>query len=81
MNTKYILYVKSGCPFCEMASELLKEKGKNFSTLNLKTRPKVLQEMKDIYEWSTVPMIFAKNGKQIEFIGGFSDLTGRLSDG
>ena len=81
MDTKYILYVRTDCPFCVKASELLKEKGLNFSTLDLKTRPKVLQEMKSIYEWNTVPMVFRKNGNQIEFIGGFSDLSERLING
>ena len=81
MDTKYILYVRADCPFCVKASELLEEKGLNFSTLDLKTRPKVLQEMKNIYEWNTVPMIFRKNGSQIEFIGGFSDLSERLNNG
>ena len=81
MDTKYILYVRADCPFCVKASELLEEKGLNFSTLDLKTRPKVLQEMKNIYEWNTVPMVFHKNGSQIEFIGGFSDLSERLING
>ena len=36
---KYIIYVRSDCPFCEKASELLKDNNKNFSVLNLKTRP------------------------------------------
>ena len=81
MDNKYILYINSDCPFCIKASELLKKKGKNFVTLNLKKRPRVLKEIKKIYNWNTVPMVFHKNGNEIELIGGFSDLSERLADG
>ena len=80
MNSKYILYIHGDCPFCEKASSLLKEKNKNFSTLNLKNRPKVLTELKNIYGWETVPMVFHKKENNIEFIGGFTDLCNRLQD-
>lgn len=81
MDKKYILYIHTRCQFCKKAISLLRERDENFTTLDLSSRPKVLQELKHIYEWNTVPMVFHKDGNQIEFIGGFSDLQERLSDG
>ena len=81
MDSKYILYVNTDCPFCTKAAELLENNGEKHSVLNLKGRPKVLRELKDIYEWSTVPMVFHKEGSKIEFVGGFTDLSKRLTDG
>lgn len=76
---KYILYIHSGCPFCEKAVGLLKEKNKNFSVLDLKSRPRVFKELKDIYSWPTVPMIFKRVDKDtIKFVGGYTDLVERL---
>ena len=35
----------------------------------------VLQEIKDAYQWPTVPMIFRINDdKKVDFIGGYTDL-------
>ena len=81
MDSKYILYVKADCPFCKKASELLENSGKKYSVLDLKRRPRVLKELKDIYEWNTVPMVFCREGDRIEFVGGFTDLSERLSNG
>ena len=79
MSNKYILYIHSQCPFCDKAVKLLKEKDKKFGVLDLKTRPAVLNELKEIYEWTTVPMIFKRtDDKTIKFIGGYSDLAERL---
>ena len=80
MDSKYILYVHEDCPFCKKASSLLREKNKNFNTLGLKRRPKVLAELKKIYDWPTVPMVFHRENGNIEFIGGFTDLCNRLND-
>jgi glutaredoxin len=81
MDKKYILYINTDCPFCTKATELLDSNGENYSALNLKSRAKVLRELKAIYEWNTVPMIFYREGNNIEFVGGFTDLSKRLSDG
>jgi len=80
VDSKYILYVHEDCPFCQKASSLLEEKSKNFSTLKLKRRPKVLAELKEIYNWKTVPMVFYRQGGNIEFVGGFTDLLDRIND-
>jgi len=79
MDSRYILYVRNGCPFCTKAAQLLKGKNKEFSTLDLKKRPKVLNELKDIYRWTTVPMIFeVVNDKTYRLVGGYTDLVQSL---
>tara|TARA_Y100000310_G_C20213914_1_gene592644 strand:- start:233 stop:448 length:216 start_codon:yes stop_codon:yes gene_type:complete len=68
------------CSFCKKVIKLLKENNQNFSILNLKKRPKVLKELKEIYDWKTVPMVFHRQANKIEFIGGFTDLSERLGN-
>lgn len=80
MDSKYILYVNTDCPFCNKASALLRKNNQKFSVLNLKNRPKVLKELKEIYEWKTVPMVFYRQGNRVEFIGGYDDLNTRLKN-
>jgi len=80
MDKKYILYVNMDCPFCKKAVSLLEKNDENFSILNLKKRPRVLQELKEIYNWYTVPMVFERRDSEIKFIGGFTDLSERLTN-
>jgi glutaredoxin-related protein len=80
VDSKYILYVSTDCFFCKKAVDLLKENKQKFSTLNLKKRPGVLKELKEIYDWKTVPMVFHRQDNEIEFIGGFTDLSERLEN-
>ena len=76
MDSKYILYVHEDCPFCKKASSLLREKNKNFNTLGLKRRPKVLAELKKIYDWPTVPIIVEQHMYEnaSTLVGGYTDL-------
>jgi glutaredoxin-related protein len=80
VDSKYILYVSTDCFFCKKAIKLLEEDKQKFSILNLKKRPAVLKELKEIYDWKTVPMVFHRQDNKIEFIGGFTDLSDRLGN-
>jgi glutaredoxin-related protein len=80
VDSKYILYVSTDCLFCKKAIKLLEEDKQKFSILNLKKRPAVLKELKEIYDWKTVPMVFHRQDNKIEFIGGFTDLSDRLGN-
>jgi len=72
---RYILFVKEGCPYCTMAVQLMEEKKLNYRSIVFEPDQEiVLQEIKDVYDWSTVPMIFYKNGSLTKFIGGYTDL-------
>ena len=75
IEKKYILYVKNKCPFCVKATEILKSNKIKFETISFDKRPKVLKEMKNIYQWDTVPMVFERVGiNTYRMIGGFTDL-------
>ena len=72
---RYVLYVKQTCPFCIKAQELLEKQDVNFKVVNFSAENQdVLEEIKEAYEWPTVPMIF-KIEEDIRLIGGYMDLT------
>ena len=73
---RYVVFSKSTCPFCISAQELLSEKEMAFKVVNFEPdQQQVLQEIKDAYQWPTVPMIFRINDdKKVDFIGGYTDL-------
>ena len=78
---RYILFVKRECPYCVMAIRLLEEKNLNYKLVNLESDQKIiLQEIKDAYDWTTVPMIFYRNGNLTKFIGGYTDLLEELKN-
>ena len=61
------------------AKALLDEKGLEYKLVNFSGQQEsILQEMKDAYDWKTVPMIFSRVGNVINFIGGFTDLVNSL---
>ena len=71
---RYVLYVKQTCPFCIKAQKLLEKHSVDFKVVNFSVENQdVLEEIKEAYEWSTVPMIF-KIEKEIRLIGGYTDL-------
>ena len=77
---KFILYVKKACPFCTEAENLLLERERNFVSVPFDSKPLVLDQMKQAYEQSTVPMVFHMRGRQIEFVGGYTDLVEYLNE-
>ncbi len=79
---KYVLFIKESCPFCIKAKETLKQSGAEFKIVNFEEdQAGILQEIKEAYEWPTVPMIFqVKDDTSINFIGGFTDLEKHLDE-
>ena len=72
---RYILFVKEECPYCSLAEDLLEENQLRYDSVHFSPeQTAILEEMKKVYEWSTVPMIFRRENNQIEFIGGYTDL-------
>jgi glutaredoxin len=71
---KYVLFVKQTCPFCVKAQEFLQEREKDFEVVNFEEGHQgVLHDIKRVFSWPTVPMIF-EAGEKINFIGGYTDL-------
>ena len=76
---RYILFTREGCPYCSMAVDLLKAKGLQHNVVNFeRNQADLLDEVKTAHDWKTVPMVFAREGSSIEFIGGYTDLRDRL---
>ena len=76
---KYVLFVKQSCSFCAKAQKLLKEREKNFEVVDFEGVPqKVLQDVKQAFDWPTVPMVFKIEDK-IDFLGGYTDLVKYLA--
>ncbi len=78
MKTEFILYVKTKCPFCHKAKALLEEYNYPFRSLGLDDHQNILEGIKDLYGWRTVPMIFKKVDNAYHLIGGYSDLVSYL---
>ena len=79
---RYILFIKEECPYCTMATNLLKEKSLEYKLVVFeKSQEETLKQIKQVYEWTTVPMIFCRQGSSIKFIGGYTDLVECLGDG
>ena len=78
---RYILFAKKTCPYCIMAQDLLQERGEDYSVVDFEPGQEgVLTEIKKAHEWSTVPMVFSRDGQDIKFIGGYSDLLKLFED-
>tara|TARA_Y100000296_G_C5103902_1_gene221474 strand:+ start:374 stop:634 length:261 start_codon:yes stop_codon:yes gene_type:complete len=78
MKIEFILYIRNSCPFCIKAKVLLEENHYPFRSLALDDYQHILEGIKDLYDWQTVPMIFKKDGNNYHLIGGYSDLVAYL---
>lgn len=70
-----IIWTKPGCPFCDMAKNLLNQKGIEFEERNIGqgwTREQLLEAVPNA---KTVPQIFLDN----EYIGTFENLKTHFS--
>ena len=68
--TKAILWSNVGCHFCEMAKNLLKQKGIEYEERNLAKEWKIQQLLEVVPNARTVPQIFVDD----EYVGGYQDL-------
>ena len=79
-DVKYILLVRTGCSYCLKAVDLLESKELDHKLIVSRKSNLIFKSLKEIFGWETVPMIFAKKGSTLTFIGGYTDLIGRISD-
>lgn len=70
MKPDVLLYTTSWCPYCQRAKMLLKEKGVQWSELDIEADQRRRQEMTEASGRSTVPQIFI-NGTHV---GGSDEL-------
>jgi len=70
MKPDVLLYTTSWCPFCRRAKTLLKEKGVQWTELDIEADPLHRQAMTEVSGRNTVPQIFI-NGTHV---GGCDEL-------
>tara|TARA_E500000318_G_scaffold92585_1_gene91318 strand:- start:192 stop:443 length:252 start_codon:yes stop_codon:yes gene_type:complete len=80
---KYIIYAKEDCPFCDKLLEFMKKNNKRFIYLVLYNLEDELNEIKERYDWETIPMVVELEGDndQGKFIGGCEDTIEYLKRG
>ena len=70
---KATIYTKNHCPYCDMAKQLLTEKGIEYNEININSvddAQKVIAEIQSITTQKTFPQILLGD----EYIGGYTDL-------
>ena len=72
--TKAIIWSNIGCHFCEMAKDLLKQKGIEYEERNIANDWKVQDLLEAVPNARTVPQIFL----DYKYIGGYDELVEHL---
>ena len=71
----YHLFVKSRCPHCKEAKNLLKSEKFEHVVTSMDRAPSILTKLKESTGHTTVPIIFeVTEGEKYNFVGGCSDL-------
>ena len=71
----YHLFVKSRCPHCKEAKNLLKSEKIEHVVTSMDRAPSILTKLKESTGHTTVPIIFeVTEVKKYNFVGGCSDL-------
>ena len=70
----YKLWVKTGCPFCVKAQEELFKRKKAHTLFIMDEKPEELNEIKKLWDHSTVPIVLMQDGDVEIFIGGYTEL-------
>ena len=74
MDKHYTIYIKTNCPFCVQARDELFRQKVDHTIYVMDNNPETLQNLKDFYEHSTVPIVFINQGGMKKLIGGYTDL-------
>ncbi len=68
--SKILIYSSNICPYCIMAKRLLKNKGLDYSEINVDSEPGMREEMMEKTKRRTVPQIYIGD----YHVGGFNEL-------
>tara|TARA_R110000824_G_scaffold68140_2_gene176416 strand:+ start:142 stop:408 length:267 start_codon:yes stop_codon:yes gene_type:complete len=79
VNKHYFLWIREHCPFCKKAQALLGENELTHTVYAMDQYPEKLKEVKDKFDWQTVPIIFeVTSDGDCKLIGGFTDIKKHL---
>ena len=73
---RYVVFGRETCPYCVKAIELLQKKEENHKFVNFEeSQSHLLQEVKEAYDWPTVPIVIQiKDRSEAVIVGGYTDL-------
>ena len=74
MTMKAIVWSNIGCHFCEMAKDLLKQKGIEYEERSLAKEWKIQQLLEAVPGARSVPQIFVDD----KYVGGYDELVDHL---
>ena len=76
----YIVFVRDDCPYCDDAIDLLIEKKLKYKVVRFQNDQRyLLNEIKNSFDWHTVPIVISRDGNNIQLIGGYDDLRKQLT--
>ncbi len=64
------IYTSPICAYCSAAKRLFTSLGVTYEEIGLWDQPELVEELREKYQWQTVPMIFIDD----EFVGGYDDV-------
>ncbi len=74
---EYMIYGKPNCPYCDKIFNFMKEKNEKFVYIMINNLEDNLNEIKNIYNWETVPIVVElldyEGEKIAKLIGGCDD--------
>jgi|TARA_R100000008_G_scaffold86470_1_gene79742 glutaredoxin len=77
----YVLWIKSSCPWCKKAEEILIEKSLPYHIFVMDGNLEELGRVKEKHSWDTVPIVFEITSRgSFTLIGGYTDLEKHLGD-
>ena len=76
----YELHTKTDCNWCKKAIQLCIDKKLKYAIFSYDNcKPKILNEIKEEFQWKTIPIVVAYDGTERKFIGGYTDFEEHLS--
>lgn len=78
---KYVVYGQQGCKYCTLARNLLIEKDKPISYVNILDNPEARHFVVEEEGRKTVPQIYTRDALGImTYVGGYEDLVEHLQE-
>mgnify|MGYP003154574284 CR=1 FL=1 len=81
MSVYYKIYIKSGCPYCTKALEVLDKHRQEYVVNVMDGNDDLLTEVKSTWNWQTIPIIIEVSDRNgFKFVGGYTDLCKHLGE-
>jgi len=74
----YDVWIKSLCPYCIQAQQLLLAKAQSHTLHVMDHQLDELDNVKNLWNHPTVPLVVFRDGDEEKFIGGYTDLVSWL---